>query len=259
MMTRPTGKRRSGKRSPNSPTPKSKSPPTSPVVGSKWHIARPASQRKKRISLLIAPPPQSTMPPVLIESGDADGIEVIYEEPNSAPHISHLQLTPPRPGPVRTRPYEAPYFFPTPGSPEAIGYVERVREERRTVLFQPELRPVKSKKDLKRRSSTLSSPEKDGTPDNTRLHGEDGYDQATEGSGEKRPKSAGTGSGRKNSSPPPSSANELGVRVRTPILRKSSAPAQLSSMGVVPGPTTPNRPQTQRQGSLAIMRILGKH
>lgn len=30
--------------------------------------------------------------------------------------------------PARTQPYEAPYFFPSPGSPEAVDYVRRARE-----------------------------------------------------------------------------------------------------------------------------------
>lgn len=30
---------------------------------------------------------------------------------------------------ARTNPYEAPYFFPAPGSPEAVGYVDRARED----------------------------------------------------------------------------------------------------------------------------------
>ncbi|KAG0702744.1 hypothetical protein DFH29DRAFT_920212 [Suillus ampliporus] len=31
--------------------------------------------------------------------------------------------------PLRTQPYAAPYFFPAPGSPEAIDYVTKMREE----------------------------------------------------------------------------------------------------------------------------------
>ncbi|KAG1757834.1 hypothetical protein EDB19DRAFT_68599 [Suillus lakei] len=31
--------------------------------------------------------------------------------------------------PLRTQPYAAPYFFPTPGSPDAIDYVMKTREE----------------------------------------------------------------------------------------------------------------------------------
>lgn len=186
------------------------------------------------------------------------GDEATYEEAISIPQpqIYHLPLTPARQGPVRTRPYEAPYFFPTPGSPEAIGYVDRVREERRSTLVQLDPVSVKNKRELKKRSSTISSP---GTPDNTRLDGENDHNQTPEDSGRKRTKS--TGKGTKSSSPlsSPAKSSELGVRARTPIPRKSSAPAQLSSPGAVSTPVTPSRPQTQRQGSLGIMRILGKH
>lgn len=41
--------------------------------------------------------------------------------------LSSPPLPPPR---SRTQPYEAPYFFPTPGSPEAVDYVRRMREEK---------------------------------------------------------------------------------------------------------------------------------
>jgi hypothetical protein len=260
MLTRRAGKRRSGKRSPNSPTPKSESPVTTPVVESKWHIAARASRRKKRKSLQIVPPLRSAASSVLIENGDAVGGEVIYEEPIiiHKPPTSHLPVTPARQGPVRTRPYEAPYFFPAPGSPEAIGYVERVREERRSALVFPDPNSIGSKKDLKR-SCTMSNL-KDETPENTRPGGEgSSHHQTTEDSGEKRSKNSGKGSGTKNSSPSLSPTNELGVRVRAPILRKTSAPAQLSSSGTGLTPASPSRPQTQRQGSLAIMRMLGKH
>lgn len=255
-------KRRSGKRSPNAPTPKSVSPTTSPVVESKWNIATRSSQRKKRKSLRIDPPLRSAAPSVLIESEDALNREIIYEEPIGIirPHTAHLPVTPARQGPVRTRPYEAPYFFPTPGSPEAIGYVDRVREERRTTLIIPDPTTGKSKKDLKRRSSTMSSLEKDGTPGSTNPRGETGHNQTPEVLGKKRPKSAGKGSGTKNSDPSMSTLNEFGVQTRTQtILRKTSAPAQLSSSGTTSTPTTPPRSQTHRQGSLGIMRILGKH
>ncbi|KDQ63139.1 hypothetical protein JAAARDRAFT_53366 [Jaapia argillacea MUCL 33604] len=42
-------------------------------------------------------------------------------------------ISPPKPPPppARTHPYEAPYFFPQPGSPEAIDYARRVQQERR--------------------------------------------------------------------------------------------------------------------------------
>lgn len=186
------------------------------------------------------------------------GPEVIHEEPISIdpqPHTPHSTPNPARQGPVRTRPYEAPYFFPTPGSHEAIGYVDRVREERRSALAHPDPASARNKKELKRRASTIPSLDKDGTPGNTVLRGEGSHDQPAEDLGKKRPKSPG----KKKSSPSSSPTNELGVRVRSPILRKSSAPAQLSSPGIVSTPTTPNRPQTQRQGSLAIMRMLGKH
>ena len=247
----PTGKRRLGKVSSSSPTSKSKPSVTTPVVESKWHIAK----RKKRKSLQIVPPPRSAPSPMLIDSGDGLGGETISEEPISTlqPLTSHLPLAPARQGPVRTRPYEAPYFFPTPGSPEAVGYADRVREERRAT--HPHLTSVRSKKDLKG-STTLSSLEKD---DNTRLEAEGGHDQATEDPGEIGLKSPGKGSGMQNSGPSSPPTNELGARVRTPMLRKSSAPAQLSSSGTTSTPTTPNHPQKQRQVSLGIKRMLGKH
>ena len=261
MITRSTGKRRSGKRTPNAPTPKSASPTTSPVVESKWHTAMRSSQRKKRKSLRIDPPLRSAAPSVLIEGEDALSREIIYEEPIgiTQPHAAHLPVTPARQGPGRTRPYEAPYFFPAPGSPEAIGYVDRVREERRGGLISPDPMTGKSKRDLRGRSSTMSSLEKDGTPGSMNPHGETGHNQPPEDFGKKRPKSAGKGSGKKNSDLL-STPNEFGVQTRTQtILRKTSAPAQLSSSGTTSTSATPPRSQTHRQGSLGIMRILGKH
>ncbi|EIN13852.1 hypothetical protein PUNSTDRAFT_140295 [Punctularia strigosozonata HHB-11173 SS5] len=44
--------------------------------------------------------------------------------------ITKRKSSSPKPTP-RTQPYAAPYFFPSPGSPEATDYVRRVREERR--------------------------------------------------------------------------------------------------------------------------------
>lgn len=41
-----------------------------------------------------------------------------------------LSSPPPPPQRTRTQPYEAPYFFPAPGSPEAVDYVRRIREEK---------------------------------------------------------------------------------------------------------------------------------
>lgn len=37
---------------------------------------------------------------------------------------------------ARTQPYEAPYFFPTPGSPDAVNYIRKAREEK-TALRTP--------------------------------------------------------------------------------------------------------------------------
>ena len=261
-MTRLTGKRRSGKRSPTSPTSKSASPATSPAVESKWRIGTRASQCKKRKSLRIDPPLQSSTSSVLLECGADVGGEIIYEEPIDIirPHTSHLPLTPARQGPVRTRPYEAPYFFPTPGSPEAIGYVERVREERRSTFSQPDPTPSRNKKGLKK-SPTMSNLGKDSATDSPKLGVESGYDQVMADTGRKRSKSTGRGSRSKDSTPSSAPANELGVQFRTrTIPRKSSAPAQLSpSSNAGPTPPTSPRSQTQRQGTLGIMRILGKH
>ena len=259
LMTRPAGKRRSCKRSSNPPTPKSASPATTPVAESKWHIATRASHRKKRKSLRIDPP-RSAVSPVLIENGGVVGGEMIHEEPIgiNRPPESRLPLTPARQAPVRTRPYEAPYFFPTPGSPESIGYVERVREERRSVLVHPDGMFVRNKKDLKR-PSTIFNPEKGGT---VSVRGEGSHDQVPEDSGKKRSKCTLKGSGDRNPNPsPPALIDEFGVQVGTPTkLRKSSNPPQSSpSPDTTPTSATTSRPQAQRQGSRGIMRILGKH
>ncbi|KAF9654110.1 hypothetical protein BDM02DRAFT_3181956 [Thelephora ganbajun] len=255
-------KRRSGKRSPNSPTPKSPSPAMSPVVESKWHVATRSSQRKKRKSLRIDPPRTDAISSVLIESGDDMGGEINYEEPISTtrPTTSQSPLTPARQGPVRTRPYEAPYFFPTPGSLEAIGYVERVLEERKLVLVHPDAMFVRNKKDP-RRSFTMSSPETDGNVDIPKLRGGDGHDQAPEDASKKRPKSSGKGSGDRNINPSFIPADEFGVQGGAPTkIRKGSAPPQFPPFpDTSSAPTTSSRPQTQRQGSPGIMRILGKH
>lgn len=49
------------------------------------------------------------------------------DTPPMPPLPAHLQL--PR---ARTHPYEAPYFFPPPGSPDAADYIRRAREEQTT-------------------------------------------------------------------------------------------------------------------------------
>ena len=263
-MTRPAGKRRPGKRPSNPPTPGSASPAMSPVVESKWHVATRTSQRKKRKSLRIDPPLRSATSPAFIMSGEDVGGEIIYEEPVSITRSPVLRPppTPARQGPVRTRPYEAPYFFPTPGSPEAIGYMDKVREERRSVFVYPDAMLVRNKKDMKR-SSTVSL-EKDGTAGTPKLRSEASRDQVTEESGKKRPKSSRKGSVDGNLIPSSSTPiHEFGVQVGTPMkFRKSSVPPQVSPFPdtvPTPTPTTPSRPQAQRQGSLRIMKILGKH
>ncbi|KAG1784216.1 hypothetical protein EV702DRAFT_1058093 [Suillus placidus] len=48
--------------------------------------------------------------------------------------------------PLRTQPYAAPYFFPAPGTPEAIGYVTKTREE----LLRPSTDAFTLKKKNKR-------------------------------------------------------------------------------------------------------------
>jgi len=260
-MTRPAGKRRSCKRSSNPSTPKSASPATTPVVESKWHIAMRASRRKKRKSLRIDPS-QGAASPVLIESGGVVDGEMIHEEPISInrPPVSKLPLIPARQAPVRTRPYEAPYFFPIPGSPEAIGYAERVREERRSVFVHPDGMLARNKKDLKR-PSTIFSLEKDGTAGISKLRGEGSHDQVPEDSGKKRSKCTLKGSGDRNPNSSPSiPVDEFGVQVGTPTkLRKASDPTQSPpSPDTTPPPTTSSRPRAQRQGSQGIMRILGK-
>ena len=258
-MTRLIGKRRSGKRSPNPSTPNSASPVTTPVAESKWRISTRTSQRKKRRSLRIDPPPRGAASPVSVEGGDDVGSKVIYEEPVNImrPPVLQLSPAPARQGPVRTRPYEAPYFFPTPGSPEAIGYVDKIREDRRSVFVQPDAMFVR-----KKRSFTMSSLEKGGTMGTPKLRSEGSRDQIIEDSGRKRPKSSGKGSGDGNHDlPSPTPAHEFGVQAGAPTkLRKASAPAQLPPLtNTVPTPTTPPRPQAQRQGTLGIMRMLGKH
>jgi len=190
--------------------------------------------------------------------------EIVHEEPVSITRspVPQPPPTPARQGPVRTRPYEAPYFFPTPGSLEAIGYVEKVREERRSALTHPDARPARNKKDLKRSGSTISSLEKDGTAGTPQLRGEGSQDQATEDNGRKRPKNSEKGSGDRNTSPSSSTPfDEFGVQAGTPNkLRKSSTPPQVSPFSdTALIPTTPSRPQPRRQGSRGIMRILGKH
>jgi len=263
LITRPAGKRRSGKRSSNTPTPKSASPVTTPVVESKWRIATRGSQRKKRKSLRIDPPPRSAASPVLIENGVDVGGEMVYEEPVgiTRPPVLRSPLTPAKQGPVRTRPYEAPYFFPTPGSPEAFGYVDRVREERRSVLAYPDAMLTRNKKDLKKKSSTISSFEKEGAMGIQKPRGEGGHDQVTEGNAGKQPKSSGKGSWDRDSNLPSSAPiDEFGTQAGAPTKRKSSTLPQFPpSPDTVSTPSTPSRPQVQRQGSLGIMRILGKH
>ena len=165
------------------------------------------------------------------------GSGTIHEEPTSItrPPTSRLPLTPARQGPSRTRPYEAPYFFPTPGSPEAIGYTERVLEERQSFIH-PDPTSVRNKKDSKR-SATITISEKDGAVGNPKLGGEGNQNQSTEDGGtRKRPKNSEKASGDKNVNPVP--VDEFGIQVGTP--------------------TSP-RPQAQRQGSRGILRILGKH
>ena len=192
------------------------------------------------------------------------GGETVHEEPIgiTRPPISRLPLTPARQGPVRTRPYEAPYFFPTPGSLEAVGYVEKVREERRSAFVHPDAMFPRSKKDLKRSESTISSPEKDGAAGIPKLRHEGSRDQVTEDSGKKRSKKSEKGSGDVNTSPSSSiPVDEFGKQAGSPNkLRKPNAPPQFSPFSdTIPTPTTPPRPQPQRQGSRGFMRILGKH
>lgn len=188
---------------------------------------------------------------------------MVYEEPVgiTRPPVLRSPLTPARQGPVRTRPYEAPYFFPTPGSPEAFGYVDRVREDRRSVLAQPDAMLTRTKKDLKKKSSTISSFEKEGAVGISKPRGEGSLDQVTEGNAGKQPKSSGKGSGDRDLNRPSSaSTDESGTKAGAPTkLRKSSAPPQYPpSPDITSTPSTPSR-QVQRQGSLGIMRILGKH
>ena len=257
LTSRPAGKRRSGKRSSNPPTPTSTSPTVAPVVESRWRVATRVSQRKKRMSLRIDPPRPSPSSPVFIQSGDDVGGAVIHEEPISItrPPIPQPLPSRPRQGPTRTRPYEAPYFFPTPGSPEAIGYVEKVREERRSVFAHPDTMFVRNK-----RSSTFPSLDKDGTTGTLKSHGKGNQDQAIEGSSKKQPKTSERGSGDRNTNPlPPIPTDEFGVSAGTPKIRKSSAPPQFSpSPDCAQTPTTPPGPP-RRQGSRGIMRMLGKH
>ena len=256
-MNRPAGKRRSGKRPSNPPTPTSTSPTVAPVVESKWRVATRVSQRKKRMSLRIDPPRRSPTSPVFIQSGDDVGGAVIHDEPISITRPPMLQSTPSRArqGPTRTRPYEAPYFFPTPGSPEAIGYVEKVREERRSVVTHPDTMRVRNK-----RSGTLSSLDKDGTTGTPKSHGKGNQDQAIEGNGKKQPKTSEKGSGDRNTNPlTPIPTGGFGGSAGSPRTRKSSAPPRFSpSLDTALTPTTPPHPP-RRQGSRGIMRILGKH
>ncbi|KAI0078869.1 hypothetical protein K474DRAFT_1659793 [Panus rudis PR-1116 ss-1] len=60
--------------------------------------------------------------------------------------------TPPSQPRRRTDPYQAPYFFPSPASPDAIDYVQKVRAERiaRTPAGSPSRSP-------RRQQSTVST------------------------------------------------------------------------------------------------------
>lgn len=209
------------------------------------------------MSLRIDPPRRSPTSPVFIQSGDDVGGEVTHEEPVTItrPPVSQPLSNRPRQGPSRTRPYEAPYFFPTPGSPEAIGYVEKVREERRSALTHPDTMHLRNK-----RSATLPSLDKDGTAGTPKPHSNGNQDQIIEGSGKKRPKTSEKGSGDRNTNPvPPIPTDEFGVSAGTRKIRKSSAPPQFAPFpDTAPTQTTPPRPP-QRQGSRGFMRILGKH
>ena len=144
------------------------------------------------------------------------GSKVIYEELVNITRPPVLQLSP-APA-VRTRLYEVPYFFPTPGSPEAIGYVDKIREDRRSVFVQPDAMFVR-----KKRSFTMSSLEKGGTMGTPTLRSEGSHDQIIEDSGRKRPKSSGDG---KHDPPSPTPAHEFGVQARASAkLRKVSETA----------------------------------
>jgi len=130
------------------------------------------------------------------------------------------------------------------------------------VLVQPDTMLTRNKKDLKKKSSTISSFEKEGTVGIPKPRGEGGHDQVTEGNAGKQPKCSRKGSGDRDfSHSPPTTVDEFGTQVGGPAkLRKSSAPPQLpSSDDTAPTLSAPPRPQVRRQGSLGIMRILGKH
>ncbi|EPQ60305.1 hypothetical protein GLOTRDRAFT_135019 [Gloeophyllum trabeum ATCC 11539] len=96
--------------------------------------------RRERKGPVAAPERRKTMPPEMLES-------MTEEEPEDGARVHRARSvdrclkakirSPSQPAapklpspPPRTNPYEAPYFFPQPGSPEAQDYVRRVREDR---------------------------------------------------------------------------------------------------------------------------------
>ncbi|KII93987.1 hypothetical protein PLICRDRAFT_36206 [Plicaturopsis crispa FD-325 SS-3] len=54
----------------------------------------------------------------------------VPERPKTASSALPADVPAPAGPPLRTNPYDAPYFFPHPGSPEAANYVRQAREER---------------------------------------------------------------------------------------------------------------------------------
>ncbi|TFK56788.1 hypothetical protein OE88DRAFT_1640637 [Heliocybe sulcata] len=94
-------------------------------------------RREKKGFGLGLPERRKTMPPEAFEKTEeeeeeaqgernllrARSVDRCLNKKSRAPSL-------PPPLPQRTNPYQAPYFFPAPGSPEAEDYVQRVREER---------------------------------------------------------------------------------------------------------------------------------
>ncbi|KAF7967132.1 hypothetical protein HWV62_35732 [Athelia sp. TMB] len=96
---------------------KSSSTPDGGLVA-KWKVHRHRKAAPAPSALPSAPSSPSSAPP-------AERQHCTCKFP-LCPHHHHA----PRSPPARTQPYAAPYYFPPPGSPEAVDYVRRAREER---------------------------------------------------------------------------------------------------------------------------------
>ncbi|KAF7793451.1 hypothetical protein EIP86_004563 [Pleurotus ostreatoroseus] len=165
---------------PNTPLPSPPLPADAVVRGRKHgFLRRGVSEKQSRgvptpgTSLPTPPHSAATSPARSPERRDSVGLQRSSTAPHpsksSFPTLSNILLksflfivrpcrrrsgdsAPAKRGPVaRTDPYQAPYFFPTPLSPEAVDYVDKVRSER--VGFSPEQRPKPSLPSVRRTRS----------------------------------------------------------------------------------------------------------